>query len=84
MIVDWYTGFINCASAWTENKLATSLQACKPSTHVYSVLELPMVPHFSNQAPPGAQQLSLPDFLMAAQLGHTGAILVAATASLDV
>merc|ERR1719174_3631420 len=79
VVVVWFTDFMNCDTDFLENKLATSLQACTPSTHVYSVLELRLVPHFLNQAPPGAQQLSLPDFLMAAHLAHTGAILVAVT-----
>ena len=74
---------MNCASALPENKPTTPLQACTPSSHVCSVLELPLVPQLLNQAPPGAQQLSLPDFLMAAHLGHTGVILVAVTAAVD-
>ena len=74
---------MNCASALPENKPTTSLQACTPSSHVCSVLELPLVPQFSNQVPPGAQQLGLPDFLMTAHLGHTGAILVTVTAGVD-
>ena len=36
------------------------LQDWMPSNHVCSKLELP---HLLNQAPPGAQQLRLPDFL---------------------
>ena len=34
-----------------------------------------------NQAPPGAQQLSLLDLALVAHLGHAGAILVAVTGS---
>ena len=82
MVLVWFTN-MNCASSLPENKLATSLQACKPSAHVWSVLELSLVPQFSNQAPPGAQQLGLPDFLMIAHLGHTGALLVAVTTGVD-
>ena len=82
VVVVWFTN-MNCASALPDNKLKTSLQARAPSTHVCSVLELRLVPQFSNQAPPGAQQLSLPDFLMAAHLGHTGAILVVVTVGVD-
>ena len=82
MGVVWFSN-MNCASALPENKPTTSLQACLPSSHVCSVLELPLVPQFSNQAPPGAQQLSLPDLVMAAHLGHTGAILVAVIADVD-
>ena len=74
---------MNCDFALPENKLTTSLQVCTPSTHVCSVLKLPLVPQFLNQAPPGAQQLSLPDFLMTAHLGHTEAILVTVTAGVD-
>ena len=86
MLIVWFTDFMNCmncASALPENNLTTSLQACTPSTHVCSVLELPLVPQFPNQAPPGAQQLSLPDFLMEAHLGHMGAILVSVTVDID-
>ena len=74
---------MNCGSALPEAKLTTSLQACMPAIHVCSVLELPLVPQFLNQAPPGAQQLSLPDLWMTAHLGHTGAILVAVPAGVD-
>ena len=35
------------------------LQASTPSNHLYL---LPAPPHFLYQAPPGAQQLDLPDF----------------------
>ena len=70
VVVAWFTDFMNCDTDFLENKLATSLQACTPSTHVYSVLELRLVPQFLNQAPPGAQQLRLPDFLMVPHLEH--------------
>ena len=82
VVIVWFTN-MNCGSALPEAKLTTSLQACMPSTHVWSVLELPLVPQFSNQAPPGAQQLGLLDFLMTAHLGHTGAVLVTVTADVD-
>ena len=39
------------------------LQAPMPSNHLWPTFSLPTPPHFLNQAPPGAQQLSLPDFL---------------------
>ena len=39
-----------------------------PSAHVYLAFELP--PHFLYQAPPGAQQLDIFDFLMVPHLGH--------------
>ena len=74
---------LNFASSLPENKLTASLQACAPSSHVCSVLGLPLVPHFSNQAPSGAQQLDLPDFLMTAHLEHTGAVLVAVPTGVD-
>ena len=84
VVVVWFTD-MNCASTLPENKFATTfLQACAPSTHVWSVSELPLIPQFSNQAPPGAQQLSLPDFLRAAHLGHMGVIFVAVTAGVGV
>ena len=40
-----------------------------PSVHVYTNLESPGSPQFLNQAPPGAQQLSLP--ALVPQMGHT-------------
>ena len=83
VLVVWFTDIMKCVSALPEDKLKKSLQACLPSTHVYSVLELRLVPQFSNQAPPGAQQLSFPDFLMTSHLGHTGVILVTVTAGVD-
>ena len=82
VVVVWFT-VMNCDSALTNSKLPTSLQACNPSNHVWSVLELSLVPQLLNQAPPGAQQLSLPDFLVAAHLEHTEAILTAVTAGVD-
>ena len=33
-------------------------------------MELTALAHFFNQEPPGAQQLSFPDFLMMPHLGH--------------
>ena len=38
------------------------LQASTPSVHVWPTFALPMPPQVLNQAPPGAQQLVLPDF----------------------
>ena len=75
VVVVWFIN-MNCASALTENKPTTSLQACTPSNHVYSVFELSAVPQFLNQAPPGAQQLILPDFLMVPHLEHMKPIVV--------
>ena len=41
-----------------------------PSFHVCSKSESPVFPHLLNQAPPPAQQLSLPDFFSVPHLGH--------------
>ena len=38
------------------------LQAFTPSDHMWSTFLLKTPPQFLNQAPPGAQQLALPDF----------------------
>ena len=38
------------------------LHAWAPSDHLCSTLLLPTLPQLLNQAPPGAQQLALPDF----------------------
>ena len=46
------------------------LQAFTPSDHLRTKLLLPSPPQFLNQAPPGAQQLSLPDFRNAPHVGH--------------
>ena len=42
-----------------------------PSSQVCSNVESPLLPHLLNQAPPLAQQLRLPDFLIVAHLWHT-------------
>ena len=49
---------------------AKLLQAWMPSAHVCSNVESLESPHFLNQAPPRAQQLRLPDFLVVPHLGH--------------
>ena len=41
-----------------------------PSTHVWSNVESPGSPHFLAQAPPGAQQLRLPDCVIVPHLGQ--------------
>ena len=46
------------------------LHAFAPSDHMWSTLLLPRPPQFLNQAPPGAQQLTLPDFRNVPHLGH--------------
>ena len=52
--------------------LASNLraQAFTPSDHLCSMFLLPDPPQFLYQAPPGAQQLTLPDFLNAPHFGH--------------
>ena len=70
--------FCVCTSA--ENKLTKPSQARKPSIHVCSTSALSAAPQFLNQAPPAAQQLRLPDFLMLPHLEHTGLIVVVTTA----
>ena len=47
-----------------------SSQTRMPSGHVWSNSLSPGFPHFSNQAPPRTQQLSLPDFGLTPHLGH--------------
>jgi hypothetical protein len=49
------------------------LQVCTPSDQLCSTLLLPNPPQFLNQEPPGAQQLTLPDF---ANLPHVGHVVV--------
>ena len=53
-------------------QLATNLrlQASTPSDHLWPTFLLPALPQFLNQVPPGAQQLTLPDFLNVPHLGH--------------
>ena len=46
------------------------LQAATPSNHLWSTFLLRVPAQFVNQAPPGAQQLFLPDFLNMPHLGH--------------
>ena len=41
-----------------------------PSNHVCPNFESPGFPQFLYQAPPGPQQLLLPDFLRVAHMGH--------------
>ena len=62
------------------------VQACMPSNHVYSAFAFPALPHFLYQAPPGAQQLRLPDFLLIPHFGHTelGLLVMVVVAAADV
>ena len=46
------------------------VQAVTPSNHLWSKILLRTPPPFLNQAPPGAQQLSLPDFSNVLHFGH--------------
>ena len=50
------------------------LQASTPSNHLWSAFLLPAPPHFLNQAPPGAQQLALPDFSNVPHFGHASVL----------
>ena len=52
------------------NILNLLLQAATPSNHLWSTFLLRAPPQFLNQAPPGAQQLYLPDFSNVPHLGH--------------
>ena len=56
------------------------LQAFAPSDHLWSAFLLP--PQFLYQAPPGAQQLALPDFLNALHFGHAIALVEVMTSVL--
>ena len=50
-------------------------QAFTPSNHLCSTFLLPAPPQFLNQAPPGAQQLTRPDF---SNVPHFGQLIVLA------
>ena len=56
---------------------STTRQASLPSNQVWSKCEFLTPPQFMNQAPPGAQQLSLPDFLKTPHFVHGTCILTA-------
>ena len=51
-------------------RLNLRLQAATPSDHLGPTFLLPTSPQFLNQAPPGAQQLALPDFLNVPHFRH--------------
>merc|ERR1712232_289153 len=58
--------------------IVVPLQASMPSFQVCSKLESPILPHFWNQEPPRAQQLSLPALFVAHlthAIGTTGVVL---------
>ena len=46
------------------------MQAFRPSNHLCFTFLLPVPPQFLNQAPPGAQQLTRPDFSNVPHFGH--------------
>ena len=50
--------------------LGLRLQASTPSNHLCSAVLVPAPPQFLYQAPPGAQQLALPEFLNVPHFGH--------------
>merc|ERR1712151_995856 len=50
--------------------VVVGLQASTPSNHLWSTFLLPAPPQFLNQAPPGAQQLTRPDFLKVPHFVH--------------
>jgi len=52
------------------------LQPCTPSNHRRLTSLLLGPPHFLYQAPPGAQQLTWPDFLNVPHVGHTIVIAI--------
>ena len=57
-----------------ELTLDLHLQACAPSDHLWLAFLLP--PQFLYQAPPGAQQLTLPDFLNVLHLWHINVLTI--------
>ena len=68
----------NKASSWkiitpvTRFQHILLLQTWIPCAHVWSNFLSPTSPHFLNQEPPGAQQLSLPVFFVVPHLKHMG------------
>ena len=56
--------------------LNVRLQAATPSNQLCSTLLLRAPPQFLNQAPPGAQQLFLPDFANVPHLGQVIALAI--------
>ena len=53
------------------------LQAPAPSDQLWRTLLLSVTPQFLYQAPPGAQQLTRPDFLNVPHFGHRTAPIIA-------
>ena len=56
--------------------LNSRLQAATPSNHLWSKFSLRAPAQFLNQAPPGAQQLFLPDFSNVPHLGHVVVLVI--------
>ena len=72
------------APASPEDALTNALQARIPSTHVWRTLKSPALPQLLYQAPPGAQQLGLPDCLKWAHWEHPPVCAVATCNSANV
>ena len=75
---------IACIGDSIKTKAAEPLQAWMPSTHVWSNFLSPASPQFLNQAPPRAQQLSFPDFLVVPHLVHTLLLLITDRVGADI
>ena len=67
----------------TKRAVSLPLHESMPSPHVWSNRTSPASPHLLNQAPPRAQQLSLPLFLVMPHAGHAATAGVVAPASID-
>ena len=66
---------------YLSSALNVRLHASMPSIQRCSTFPLPPPPQFLNQAPPGAQQLALPDFSNVPHFGHTNiSVIVKANA----
>ena len=61
---------VSCSEDRAEASPAEYRQASMPSVHVWSTCVSPASPQFLNQAPPRAQQLRLPNFLVMPHLWH--------------
>ena len=65
------TGIVVAAITVASLLVSLFVHVLKPSSHVCSNMGSLPSPHFSNQAPPKAQQLRLPLFLLTPHFGHT-------------
>ena len=61
---------IGCKYVYMQVASNIPLQASVPSTQLWSTFLLSAPPQFLYQAPPGAQQLALPDFTNVPHFGH--------------